>query len=117
MKRFICFAAIILVAVLAGCAEHEPQGSPGQSITPAAPVTVSIDNFTFKPDVVTIPPGGKVTWTNRDDVPHTVKADDGSFTSAALDTDDTFSQVFAKRGEYRYFCSVHPHMTARVIVK
>jgi plastocyanin len=116
MKRFICFAAVLLVAVLAGCVAHEPQIDPPVASI-AGPVTVSIDNFTFAPAVVTIPPGGKIVWTNRDDVPHTIKADDGSFTSAALDTDDTFTQVFARRGEYQYFCSIHPHMTARVIVK
>jgi plastocyanin len=116
MKRFIGFTAVLLVAVLTGCAGHEPQTDPPASGS-AAPVTVSIDNFTFKPAVVTIPTGGKVIWTNRDDVPHTIKADDGSFTSAALDTDETFTQVFAKRGKYEYFCSIHPHMTARVIVK
>jgi plastocyanin len=118
MKRLICFAAVLMMAVLAGCAGREAQSDaqPGGGGN-AAPVAVSIDNFTFKPDVVAIPVGGKITWTNRDDVPHTVKSNDGSFTSAALDTDRTFTRVFAAPGEYAYFCSIHPHMTARVIVK
>jgi len=121
MKRLICFAAVLMVAVLAGCAERGAQSDAQPGAKPAggnaAPVAVSIDNFTFKPDVVTIPAGGKITWTNRDDVPHTIKSNDGSFTSAALDTDQTYTRVFAAPGEYAYFCSIHPHMTARVIVK
>src|SRR4051794_36675730 len=120
LKRFL---AIPVMAVLSGCVGRDggamSPASPGianESATPPA-VQVSIDNFTFKPDVVTIAPGGKVVWTNRDDVPHTVKADGGQFTSAALDTDDAFTHVFAARGEYEYFCSIHPHMVGRVVVK
>jgi plastocyanin len=78
---------------------------------------VSIDNFSFSPAEITVAAGTKVTWVNHDDVPHTVTADDKSFNSGALDTDDQYSQVFAKAGEYPYFCGLHPHMTGRVIVK
>jgi plastocyanin len=78
---------------------------------------VSIDNFTFTPAVLTIAPGDAVTWTNADDVPHTVTATDHSFRSKPLDTNDRFSQTFAMPGKYVYFCSIHPHMTGTIIVK
>jgi plastocyanin len=58
-----------------------------------------------------------VTWTNADDSPHTVREKDGKFKSAALDTDDKFSQTFAAPGEYEYFCSIHPYMTGKIVVK
>ncbi len=80
---------------------------------------VTIDNFTFSPATLTISPGTNVTWTNRDDVPHTVTsaAKPRIFDSGALDTDEQFSHVFSTPGTYEYFCAVHPHMTARIVVK
>jgi plastocyanin len=79
--------------------------------------TITIDNFTFGPMAVTVPVGGTVTWVNGDDVPHTVRAVDGSFHSKPLDTDERFSFTFTKPGVYNYFCSIHPKMTAKVIVR
>ena len=80
-------------------------------------VEVKIDNFSFMPEDITVKAGTTVSWVNRDDVPHTVKANDGSFKSKALDTDDKFTMKFDKPGVYEYFCSVHPRMTAKVVVK
>ena len=77
----------------------------------------SIGNFTFKDPVVTVKPGTTVTWTNGDDIPHTVVSKDGAFKSKVLDTGDRFSFTFAKPGQFGYFCSLHPHMTGTIIVK
>lgn len=82
-----------------------------------AGTTVSIDNFVFGPAAITIPVGTTVTWVNHDDAPHTVVANDASFKSKVLDTDERFSFTFATVGDYRYFCSLHPHMTGEVIVE
>ena len=84
---------------------------------PAPSAAVSIDNFTFKAPVVTVKPGTTVTWTNGDDIPHTVVAKDGSFKSKVLDSGDRFSFTFAKAGQFGYFCSLHPHMTGTIVVK
>ena len=84
----------------------------------AAAVAIKIDNFSFNPPTITIPPGTQVTWANRDDIPHTVVSDDKTtFKSRALDTAEKFSFTFTKPGIYEYFCSIHPHMTAKVIVQ
>jgi plastocyanin len=83
----------------------------------AATAEVKIDNFSFGPAALTVPAGTTVTWTNRDDIPHTVVSTDGVFKSKALDTDDKFSFSFTKPGTYPYFCSIHPKMTGQVIVK
>jgi plastocyanin len=81
-------------------------------------VTVRIDNFAFDAQTITVPPGATVTWINDDDAPHTVVADDGkSFRSKVLDTGDRFSFTFTSAGTWGYFCSVHPHMTGKVVVK
>ncbi len=78
---------------------------------------VSIDNFTFTPALLHVPPGTTVTWMNGDDIPHTVKAVDKSFRSKPLDTGDHFAFTFLTAGDYDYFCSLHPHMTGKIIVR
>jgi plastocyanin len=90
----------------------------GAAAAPPAPVTVGIDNFTFNAATVTVPVGATVTWVNRDDIPHTVTAADGkSFRSKPLDTGDRFSFTFTALGTWAYFCSIHPHMTGKIIVR
>jgi plastocyanin len=84
---------------------------------PTPPAAVTISNFTFNKPVVTVKPGTTVTWTNADDIPHTVTSKNGVFKSKVLDTGDHFSFTFAKAGQFGYFCSLHPHMTGTVIVK
>ncbi len=80
---------------------------------------VKIDNFTFGPATLTVPVGTTVTWINKDDIPHTVVSTNDSKTlkSKVLDTDEKFSFTFSKAGTYPYFCSIHPKMTAKVIVQ
>ena len=78
---------------------------------------VKIDNFAFTPNALTVKPGTQVTWTNRDDIPHTVDSTQGKFKSAALDTDQKFQFRFTDPGEYPYFCRIHPKMTGSVVVK
>jgi plastocyanin len=90
--------------------------APGRQVA-IAQATVTIDNFTFSPAELTVPPGTTVTWVNHDDIPHTVVEENKSFRSKALDTDDTFSFTFMKPGDFTYFCSLHPHMTGKITVK
>jgi plastocyanin len=78
---------------------------------------VTIDNFSFGPMELTVPAGTQVTWINKDDVPHVVMSVDKKFKSKALDTDDKFSFTFQQAGTYEYFCSVHPKMTGKIVVK
>ena len=82
---------------------------------PPAP-TVDITKFAFTPKEITIAPGTKITWTNRDEAPHTVTSNDKSFASKGLDTDDKFEHTFASEGDFTYICTVHPFMTGVVHV-
>jgi plastocyanin len=84
--------------------------------TAESTVEITIDNFTFTPATITIAPGTTVNWVNRDDIPHMVVAKSLAFKSQALDTDDSFSHQFHEVGVIDYFCSLHPHMTGKVIV-
>jgi plastocyanin len=82
----------------------------------AEDTAVHIDNFVFEPATLTVKVGTTVTWTNRDDIPHTVVCA-GKFRSKTMDTDGTFTFTFAAAGEYKYFCSLHPHMQGVVKVE
>ena len=84
---------------------------------PAAEVAVKIDNFSFSPATITVPAGTTIRWTNRDDIPRTVVSEDKAIKSRVLDTDQEFTYTFTKPGTYNYFCSIHPHMTAKVVVQ
>ncbi len=82
--------------------------------------TVTIDNYMFMPETLTIPVGGSITWVNKDSDVHAVAADDGSpvmFKSPGLDTDDKFTFTFTKAGTYLYHCTLHPHMIGKIVVQ
>ncbi len=92
-------------------------GSTARSAA-AATGTIAIKNFAFVPATLSVTAGSKVVWTNRDEEPHLVASADARFhASPALDTDDSYAAVFAKPGVYTYFCSIHPHMVGKIIVK
>ena len=83
----------------------------------AETMEVKIDNFTFGPTELTVRVGTTVTWTNRDDIPHTVVSTDKVFKSKVLDSDEKFSYTFSTPGTFSYFCSIHPKMTGKVVVQ
>jgi plastocyanin len=78
--------------------------------------SVEIRDFSFEPTALTIKSGQTVTWKNRDDEPHVVVDEAGSFRSPALDTDDTWQHKFDKPGVYKIFCGIHPSMREEVRV-
>jgi plastocyanin len=80
--------------------------------------TLSIDNFTFTPQTLTVKAGTTVTWINRDDIPHGIASSNSAFKkSGALDTDDSYSFTFTTPGTYQYFCYLHPHMVGSIVVE
>ncbi|GAA4292430.1 cupredoxin family copper-binding protein [Mycobacterium paraffinicum] len=113
--------------LLAGCSASRPAAGSGTSTSmpmgsvtaPAAPVSgnqVNIDGFAFAPATLTVPVGTTVTWTNRDEEPHTVAASDGSFHSPGMGTGATFTHTFSDAGTFDYVCSIHPMMRGSVVV-
>ena len=76
-----------------------------------------IENFAFSPASLTVAAGTRVTWVNRDTAPHTATDTDKRFNSGALDTGDEFSFVFKDKGDYAYYCALHPQMKGRVKIK
>ena len=88
----------------------------GTAPAQAEELKVTIDNFTFSPAEMKVKVGDTVTWTNHDDIPHTVVSA-GKFRSKTLDTDNSFSFTFTAAGDYKYFCSLHPHMSGTIKVE
>ncbi len=107
-------AVILALVLVSGAAALRPAllgaGNPSSSV-------VNIDNFSSGSGTLTVAAGTTVLWVNKDDVPHTVISTDHVFASSVLDTDDKFSYTFTKPGTYPYYWSVHPKMTAKVMVK
>jgi plastocyanin len=94
-----------------------PTATAGPSPTAATGTSVTIRDFQFTPANITIKVGDTVTWTNDGPSVHTVTADDGSFDSGDLSVGKTFSHRFQTAGSFGYHCSIHPFMTATVIVQ
>ncbi|HET7107082.1 MAG TPA: cupredoxin family copper-binding protein [Candidatus Acidoferrum sp.] len=112
-KWILGFTAAALILTMTLAIAPRLSANPQQ----AATAEVKIDNFSFGPATLTVAPGTTITWVNHDDIPHTVVSTDGIFKSKVLDTDEKFSYTFTKAGSYPYFCSIHPKMTATVVVK
>lgn len=112
MKRnyFPTVAAIGFVFAVCAGIVAAAQSAPAAS-------AVKIDNFSFSPAELKVAVGTTVTWTNGDDIPHTVVSTDKVFKSKVLDTGDKYSFTFSTAGTYPYFCSIHPKMTGKVIVQ
>jgi plastocyanin len=105
MARGACAAALLVALTL---------GLPGGAH--AASLDVKIDNFTFGPQWLTVKVGDTVTWTNGDDIPHTVVSI-GHYRSQALDSGERYTFTFTKRGTFKYFCGLHPQMQGTVVVE
>lgn len=107
-SRLVVLALLVLALVV-----------PSHRLRAATPqaVDVTIDNFSFTPPTLIVKLGTQITWTNRDDIPHTVVSEDESFKSSVLDTDEKFTFTPSKAGTYAYFCSIHPKMMGKVVVK
>lgn len=135
VKRITTYTGIVLLAVLlAACGSSQASTSSAPTDTLAAPasaigpvdtpaataaatVDVAISGFAFDPATITISAGQSVTWTNKDNVVHTVTADDNSWTSGDIANGQTFTQTFSTAGTYNYHCAIHPNMTGTVIVQ
>jgi plastocyanin len=114
----IASTGVLLATLVAGIAGVRTGATRVAASAPAPETTdVKIDNFTFGPVDLTVQAGATVTWTNRDDIPHTVVSTDKVFKSKVLDTDDHYSFTFASPGTFTYFCSIHPKMTGKIVVK
>lgn len=128
MRRKLPAAALLIVLACCLAAPASPQGGggakdrrigssqgkgakprrqpPGAGLGERLTASVAVKNFEFQPKTLTVKPGTVVTWKNEAGA-HTVTADDDSFSSPTLSAGETFSHRFARRGTYRYHCTLH----------
>jgi plastocyanin len=121
MRRIVGLALSMLVvgAVLApgvaaggGC--HAPMRD---TVTTSSETLVGIGKCSFEPNVVYIEPGQRVTWVNKDPVPHTVTGVNLTWGDESyLNEEDKVSFVFKEEGVFPYYCVVHPGMVGAVVV-
>jgi len=116
-KRMVLDSLVALALVVAASAPAALSSAPVAAVSAPDHVEASIDNFSFDPATLEVRAGTTVTWTNEDDIPHTVVSNDKVFASPVLDTGGKFSYTFQKAGTFGYYCSIHPKMTGKVIVK
>jgi plastocyanin len=104
---------LLAAAALAGCVSDRPATGPEP---PAGGDAVDVRNFAYVPPSLTVASGTGVTWTNRDDVAHTVSSDDGSSFDGTVGPGATFTFTAGAPGTYTYFCRFHPFMKASLTV-
>lgn len=111
---YAAFALILLVLAPLLAVRAAASARPAHASATAA---VTIQNFAFSPATLTVAPGTKVVWTNKDSTAHTVTSDSGAWPdSGHIAQNQTFTVTFGKPGTFPYHCRIHPSMTARVVV-
>ena len=98
---------------LSGCFSDRPATGP---TPPAGGNDVAVENFAFAPANLSVQTGDAVTWTNMDDVSHTVTADNDAFDSGAFGAGASFQLTAGPPGTYTYFCEIHPFMKGTLTV-
>jgi plastocyanin len=111
-RRFSLSAGVVAVglAVISLVASPSSAGAARQ-------LDARIADEAFSPANLVIQVGDTVTWSNDDDRPHTVTADDGSFDSGNIDEGAAFSFTFTQAGTFSYHCDYHPDMQASITVE
>lgn len=109
-----CLATLMTMTVITFQAAAPAVSAPASTVVQ---VEVRIDNFSFSPAAITVKAGTQITWTNEDDIPHTVVSDTKAFKSKVLATGERFTYTAGKSGTYPYSCSIHPNMTGKVVVE
>ncbi len=97
-------------------------------------VTVMIKELKYSPEVITVKPGTLIKWVNEDNMPHDVtsgvsltgraarnvenpKEHDGKFKSGLFSKRKKFKLRLTEKGEYPYYCNIHPFMVGKIVVE
>jgi len=119
-NRMIYFSILLLLIsaiVIVSCGKSNSYNSGSNNYPAPATNSVSIVNMAFSPVTITVTAGSTITWTNNDNMTHTVTADDSSFDSGNITMGSKYSKTFSTAGTYTYHCTIHPNMKGTIIVK
>lgn len=112
--------AVVATSASRAATDGDAQAAGGNAGGAGQPAVyrVEISNFAFKPNEIQVPAGARIVWVNRDEEPHVVVSTNGAFkNSPALDTNDSYTAELTKSGTYTYFCSIHPMMVGKIVVR
>ncbi len=109
-------AALVAVAIVAA-ATQTGRAAPPADPEPGRSHTVIIEGLRFDPQTLTVRRGDRITWINRDPIPHTVTAKNGGFDSHQIAPDGSWTYVARKAGEYDYVCTLHVTMKGKLEVR
>ncbi|MCL1600016.1 MAG: cupredoxin family copper-binding protein [Actinomycetia bacterium] len=117
-KRILLLSSLVAgMLLIAACSSSSTGTSAAEASDVGANESISIEDFAFGPDGITISVGDTITWTNDESgVGHTTTSDDGVWDSKLLNPGDTFERTLNETGTFSYFCSIHPSMTASITV-
>lgn len=122
MDKKIIIGSILTVLVVIGLfyfnsnrqqTNQEPSTQQLQSENSAS--TITIRNFSFTPETLTVKEGTKVIWVNQDTAPHIITSE--TFSSSTINQGNTFEFTFATKGTFEYSCSIHPSMKGKIVVE
>ena len=132
MRRLLLAPLTAVALAFAGCggdatdttstpAAEAPTATTEPAKAPAAggdTAQVGMKGLKFEPRDITVKAGTTVTWTNNEDIPHNVVAEEGAnFESDTFGRDGTFEFKVAKAGTVRYVCTIHPGMDGTITVE
>ena len=80
-------------------------------------VRIDIAQLAFARPRIEVSAGTTIEWVNRDPLPHTVTADDGSYDSGSLQPAAVWRHAFDEPGTYTYHCTPHPFMRGTIVVR
>ena len=113
--------ALAITLLVAGCGSAATPASPesnggARTTQPRSAADFTITGYSF-PDLAAAP-GQPITIADGDGEPHSVTADNGSFTSGTFDSTRPGTLVAPARvGAYKVHCSVHPSMHGTLTVR
>jgi plastocyanin len=116
VAEVLVVAAVFVAACGSGPAPAGTSVPETQAAGASSEVPVSVSNFAFDPQSVTVKVGATVRWTNQDSARHTITSDAGDWDSGSLSQGQSYSHTFTQEGTFTYHCTVHPSMTGTVVV-
>jgi plastocyanin len=114
-RNITALIAGIFIAVLCVSTSSSNAGEASSG----AKVTVKL--FQFQPAELEVKAGTTVTWTNEDDIGHTITSGnpekkDGRFDMRLAGKGSIYGFTFTQPGTYSYFCDRHQSMQGRIRV-
>ncbi len=117
IKKILLATIFVISIMFVGASCYNSSNTSSTSTAPVSTNRVTISNFAFSPQTITVSKDTAVTWTNQDSASHTVVSDDNKFNSSQLASGAKFKFTFDNAGTFSYHCSIHPGMTGKVIVQ